>query len=534
MSTEPKTLAKQTAGNISRDALLKWRLPRSPQQRFIAVGFLAAIILRAFLFFVAYHSSTQFEKWNNLVIHTRAVLKSLEDFSSAVKNAQLAAVSYYTNGGEPQVQVFSHAVSDAHAALTRARDLSADNSNQQHNIDVLAPLADQGIDLLRRVIQLRKDGKSGPDALKPVNEDSKKISPPLVQALAATISEENRLLEIRTGEAAVAARRARFLETVGGTFAMALLVFMGILFLRENSIRANAVEQMERLNSDLENRVAERTAALQTAIEQVRKENGERLAAEAAVSKLNTELEERVHHRTVELESSNKELEAFCHSVSHDLRAPLRSIDGFSLALLEDHGDRLGDDGKAHLQRVRAATVRMGTLIDDLLDLSRITRSEMHREQVDLSQLAGTISSELRGAQPDRNVEFAIASGLQVKGDLRLIRIALQNLLGNSWKFTSKRDHARIEFGRAQTNGTSSFFVADNGAGFDPSYAARLFGAFQRLHAAADFPGTGVGLATVQRIVHRHGGEIWASSAVNEGATFFFTLEPQIHEQETI
>ncbi|MFZ0821521.1 MAG: ATP-binding protein [Candidatus Acidiferrales bacterium] len=518
---------------VSGGKLLKWRLPKTSQQRFIAAGFLIAIMLGAFLFSVGYRSSIQFEKWNNLVIHARAVLKSLDDFSSAVKNAQLAAVSYYANGGEPQVQAFSTAESDAHAAISRARNLTVDNPIQQHNLDELSRLADLGIGLLRRVIQLHQDGKSGPDAMKPINEDAKKIGSPLGAALAATISEENRLLEIRTSEAAAVARRSRLLETIGSTFAMALVVLIGILCLREISIRADAVDLLERLNLELERRVAERTTALQTAIEQVRLENEERLAAKAAVSKLNAELEERVHQRTAELESANKELEAFCYSVSHDLRAPLRSIDGFSLALLEDHGGRLSDEGKTDLQRVRAATVRMGTLIDDLLDLSRIARSEMHREPVDLSQLAGSIASELRGVQPDRKVEFAIAPGLKVKGDLRLIRIALQNLLGNSWKFTSKQDHARIEFGRTQSNGTSSFFVGDNGAGFDPAFASRLFGAFQRLHAAADFPGTGIGLATVQRIVHRHGGDIWATSKVNEGATFFFTLEPHTHQLES-
>jgi signal transduction histidine kinase len=508
---------------------MKWRLPRTPQQRFIAVGFLAAIILRVFLFYVAYHSSTQFENWNNLVIHTRAVMKTLDDFSASLKNAQLAATAYYTNGGEPPIQAFSSAESEAHAALARALKMTADNPVQQHNLEVLAPLGDQGFDLLRRVIQLRQDGKSGPDALKPVNEDAKKISPPLVKALATTISEENRLLELRTGEAAIAARRTRYLQVSGNVLAMGLLVIMGLLFLRENSIRANAVEQLEILNAGLETRVTERTAALQTAISLVQDENKERLAAEAALSKLNAGLEERVRLRTVELESANRELEAFCYSVSHDLRAPLRSIDGFSLALLEDNAGRLTQGGKTQLERVRAATVRMGTLIDDLLDLSKITRSEMRRETVDLSQLAGTIFSELHSAQPDRSVEFDIAPGLQVKGDPRLIRIALHNLLGNSWKFTSKREHARIEFGRTNSNGTSSFFVTDNGAGFDPAYAGRLFGAFQRLHTTADFPGTGVGLATVQRIVHRHGGEIWATSTPDQGATFFFTLEPRSH-----
>ncbi|HUK30672.1 MAG TPA: ATP-binding protein [Candidatus Acidoferrum sp.] len=460
------------------------------------------------------------------MIHTRAVLKSLEDFSSAIKSAQLVAVSYYTNGGNPPMQAFASAAAEAHAALIRARDMTVDNPVQQKNLTALIPLGDQGIELLRRVIQLKQEGQTGADGLKSVNEDSKKISPPLAKTLTAMITEENQLLEVRTREAAQASRRARLIEIFGGTFAMALLIVMCVSFLRENSIRAKAVDQLESLNSELEHRVTERTAALQTAIDQVRKENEERLAAESAVTKLNAELEMRVRHRTLELESSNKELESFCYSVSHDLRAPLRSIDGFSMAILEDYGDQLDADCKTQLHRVRAATVRMGTLIDDLLNLSRITRSEMHREPVDLSQLAKTIAMELRNSQPDRKVEFDISPGLRADGDARLIRIALQNLFTNSWKFTSRRDHARIEFGRTDMNGSSSFFVADNGAGFDPSYSDRLFGAFQRLHAASEFPGTGIGLATVQRIIHRHGGDIWASGAVNEGATFFFTLQP--------
>jgi signal transduction histidine kinase len=532
VTSELKRSTNRNAEHVSKSALLKWRLPRSPQQRFLAIGFLAAIIIRVFLFYVAYHSSTQFGNWNSLVIHTRAVMKDLDDFSSSVKSAQLAAVSYYSNGGESQVQAYSSAAAAAHAALERARLKTADNPTQQHNLEVLIPLADQGVGILGRMIQLRKDGKSGPDAAKPINEDAKKISPPLVAALSATIAEENHLLEIRTSEAAIAARRVRTLQTGGNIFDIALLVLMGVLFLRENSIRANAVEQLKDLNAELEHRVAERTVALQTAIEQVQTENAERLAAESAVSRANEELEERVRLRTAELESTNRELEAFCYSVSHDLRTPLRSIDGFSLALLEDHSGQISQEGKDLLNRVRAATVRMGTLIDDLLDLSRITRSEMHRQPVDLTRLAVKISSEIRGTEPGRKVEFVIAPGLQVKGDLRLIRIALHNLLANSWKFTSKLDHARIEFGRTNLNGSSSFFVADNGAGFDPAYATRLFGAFQRLHTAADFPGTGVGLATVQRIVHRHGGQIWAKSAVNEGATFFFTLESRDHKLE--
>jgi PAS domain S-box-containing protein len=226
----------------------------------------------------------------------------------------------------------------------------------------------------------------------------------------------------------------------------------------------------------------------------------------------------------VEMTAANKELEAFSYSVSHDLRAPLRSIDGFSLALLEDYSEKLDDEGKKHLQRVRAATQRMGDLIDDMLNLSRVTRASMRLENVNVSGLAGEVTEELKKTQPERRVEFRIEKGLEAKADSHLLRIVLENLLDNAWKFTSKRTEARIEFGKTSNHGTPAFFVRDDGAGFDPACADRLFGAFQRLHATSEFPGTGVGLATVQRIVHRHGGRIWAESSVGHGATFFFTL----------
>jgi signal transduction histidine kinase len=236
------------------------------------------------------------------------------------------------------------------------------------------------------------------------------------------------------------------------------------------------------------------------------------------------ELERRVMDRTAQLETANKELEAFSYSVSHDLRAPLRGIDGFSQALLEDYADRLDGEGKDYLQRVRAATQRMAQLIDDMLDLSRVTRGEMTREAVDLSALAQSTAAELRKSEPDRGVKFIIAQGIQVDGDPRLLQIALENLLGNAWKFTGKKPQATIEVGVSHDNGKPVYFVRDNGAGFDMTYAGKMFGAFQRFHGAADFKGTGIGLATVQRIVHRHGGRVWAEARVEQGATFYFTL----------
>jgi PAS domain S-box-containing protein len=228
-------------------------------------------------------------------------------------------------------------------------------------------------------------------------------------------------------------------------------------------------------------------------------------------------------HSNAEL-AANKELEAFSYSVSHDLRTPLRSIDGFSQALLEDYADKLDSSGRDHLQRVPRAAQRMAALIDDMLNLSRVARSAMRREMLDLSAMAKSIAAELREAEPGRRVEFAIENDVTAAGDSQLVRAAMENLIGNAWKYTSRHPRARIEFGKSQQNGKHPFFVRDDGAGFDPRYADRLFGAFQRLHTATEFPGTGVGLATVQRIIHRHGGEIWAEGVVEQGATFYFTL----------
>src|SRR4029077_10960066 len=234
--------------------------------------------------------------------------------------------------------------------------------------------------------------------------------------------------------------------------------------------------------------------------------------------------DELLRRHTVQLEVSNAELDAFAYSVSHDLRAPLRSIDGFSQALLEDYAAQLDDAGRDSLQRVRVATQRMATLIDDLLNLARITRSEMVIGSVDVSELARELAAELAASDPGRTVDLVIAPGLEARADRGLLRVVLQNLIGNAWKFTGKRDGARIEVGVVSTNGERAYFVRDNGAGFDMAFASKLFGAFQRLHRATEFPGTGVGLATVQRIIHRHGGRVWAESVVDRGATFYFTL----------
>jgi PAS domain S-box-containing protein len=250
----------------------------------------------------------------------------------------------------------------------------------------------------------------------------------------------------------------------------------------------------------------------------------ERKRAEDEIRHLNANLELGVRQRTAELENSNKELDAFAYSVSHDLRAPLRSLHGFSDALLEDYADILDDVGKDYLHRLQRNVGRMGRMIDDLLNLSRATRAELERREVDLTAMSHEIVADMRAADPDREVTLTVPDGLTADADPHLLRLAMHNLLANAWKFTAKRPDATIEVGRFERSGETFFFVRDNGVGFDMSYAGKLFDAFQRLHTTSEFEGTGIGLAIVARVVRRHGGRIQAEAEIDHGATFYFNL----------
>jgi light-regulated signal transduction histidine kinase (bacteriophytochrome) len=257
----------------------------------------------------------------------------------------------------------------------------------------------------------------------------------------------------------------------------------------------------------------------------VERKKGEQMNAD-----LRNEINERaraveaLRYANAETEAANRELEAFSYSVAHDLRAPLRSIDGFSLALLEDYSEHIPAEGKTYLGHVRESAQHMARLIDDLLSLSRLGRTRLHRASIDLAAIARIVAARLRRDHPDRAVEVVVPAEIAAVGDERLMEVVLENLLGNAWKFTAKRPHARIEVGEMSHEGHRVCFVRDDGAGFDMAYAGKLFSVFQRLHAVSEYEGTGIGLAIVERIVHRHGGRIWAESEVGHGATFYFTL----------
>lgn len=420
------------------------------------------------------------------VSHTWQTISALQEVISSAKDAETGNRGYLLTQEDDYLAPYTRAVHDLPAEIDAVEHLTADNPRQKAKIPELRAAVEQRLQLLSQGIEARRSGEDNTTRLLVLTGTGESEMQHLRSIVNAMQEEEQGLLKTRVAKSASARVQARYTVLFAGIFDVLMIALSFWLLERERMAR----------------RAAEASAL--------------------AVQKLNTELEDRVRSRTAELEATNRELEAFSYSVSHDLRAPLRSVDGFSLALAEDYGGLLGDDGKDFVRRIRTGVQKMGLLIDSLLQLSRITRAEVTREDISISELAADVARDLRAQNPQRNLTFMIEPGMNVYGDARLLRVALENMMGNAVKFTANQPEAKIEFGRSDETG--EFYIRDNGAGFDMKYANKLFVAFQRLHGDKDFQGSGIGLATVSRVIHRHRGTMRAEGAVNQGATFWFTL----------
>ena len=468
--------------------------------RLLMSGAILVVLLNTWF---ASHALSRLFSAQHWLAHTLETLTQTEGIFVDMSQANGATRAFLITGDSEFVARYRDSAKNVHTAVDQVQQLTLDNPDQQERIAVLRKRIAVKLGALDAVVAI-KQGSHGntpipPAFMRPALADSPDGGVSVRYSITQIENEERHLLAQRTS-AAESARR-----NVIGTFAAAVVLDVVLLVI--------AFQQLIQAREDRE---------------QLAARAGEIAALNAELQNLNTELEARVAQRTRELEVSNQELQAFSYSVSHDLRAPLRTIDGFSLALMEDYADRLDADGQDFIARVRGGVQRMGTLIDALLQLSRVTRSEVQREEVNLSQLSTLIFEELHTIEEGRAVTFHAQPDIVAQADPRLMRVAFENLLGNALKFTSKTPEAHIDFGHMAKEGKNVYFIRDNGAGFDMQYVDRLFTAFQRLHGDRDFKGSGIGLATVSRIILRHHGEIWAEGTPGQGATFFFTLDASV------
>lgn len=463
--------------------------------RVALVAAIAIVLLNTWLAARALQTLIAAQNWE---AHTLQVISQTETLVAQVRTAESAARGYILTGMDGYETRYQTAIKQIHESTANLQRLTGDNTSQQVRIVMLNTRIGAKLSALDAGLAVRRvqpHGALDPALLGPMLQDM----PDRVDSVQMTIqdieAEEQGLLGARTADAASARR------WVWGSFTLAFVLDFLLL--------VAAFELLVRTGQD-----RERIAA---SSEQIAILNQQLTAT-------NEELESRVEERTRELAASNQELEAFSYSVSHDLRAPLRTIDGFSLALEEDFGEKLDAQGKDYISRVRNGVQRMGMLIDSLLQLSRVTRSDVQRERVDLSQLATLVFREIQTSDPEREVNWIAQPGVMAEADPRLMRIAFENLIGNAWKFTARATGAKVTFGSSRQDGKTVYFLRDNGAGFDMQYVDRLFTAFQRLHGEREFKGSGIGLATVSRIIRRHHGSIRAEGEPGKGATFFFTL----------
>jgi len=470
-------------------------------RRLVPIVLIGAVLFVAANAWMALSSVKRLERSRDRIDRTWQVITQVELIMGLAKDAESSSRGYLLSGDPQLLEPYLAAQRDLPGLISAFRQLAVDNPQQQARAGEMRAVLEQRFALLQQVNEIRA-AKGTLDSIHvTVMMDNGKAEMDRLREISDRMEgEERSLLTGRMIDSAAAARNVRYTMALASALDLLLIVGMFRYFARERGLRLSAESTAESL-----------------AISRV---EVERKAAE--IQALNETLERRVQERTAELEATNKELEAFSYSVSHDLRAPLRTIDGFSLALEEDYGEVVGAEGKDYIGRVRASVQRMGGLIDALLQLSRITRAEIERETVDVTAIAESVAGQLKDQNRDQKIAFVIQEGLSAEADPKLVRVALENLLGNAVKFSSKKPESKIEFGWDKAQ--EAFFVRDNGAGFDMHYKEKLFGAFNRLHGDKDFKGSGIGLATVARVVRRHHGRIWAESVESSGATFWFTL----------
>jgi signal transduction histidine kinase len=480
---------------------------RPKTNRFLVPSLLIfAILVVSADAWLAFRSLKSIEHSQSWVDHTWQVIDQVERIMGAAEDAETGVRRYLLSGDENYLDSYKAEGKELGRQMDRLQSLTSDNKTQQDRSRAIRSILAERMNSLAQSIQVRRRGRRAMEQTLELSNTGK-IEHERLRLLANEMEVEERgLLGIRTAAVQSDFLRARVALAVATALDLLLIVLMFGYLARERSLRM----------------AAERAAV---SLELARRET-EQKAEE--IHALNADLEDRVQQRTAELEMTNRELEAFSYSVSHDLRAPLRTIDGFSLALEEDYLSAIDDVGKDYIRRVRAGVQRMGQLIDSLLQLSRITRAEIAREDFDLSDMAESVASNLSDEGPGRGTTFHIERNLHANGDPKLVRVALENLLGNAVKFSSKTVDPSVAFGWDTEK--AAWFVRDNGAGFDMHYADKLFNAFNRLHGDKDFRGSGIGLATVARVVGRHHGRIWADSIEGQGATFWFTLGNDLND----
>lgn len=494
----------------------------SSTERKVQRGFVLALACLGVIGVVSYFSIVRLRDDATWVQHTDEVIIRLELLFSVMTDAQNGHRGYVVTGDETYLEPYRVAVQTADSDVRRLRKLTADNPAQQRRLDLLTPLIGEQLAFGGDVIDSRRSQGFEAARSQMLAGKGKRIHDQLHGLVNEMKGAEEGLLKERELRARQSTTIAQAVIIGGGVLAFGFVGLASFTIRRDFAGRARAEEDLREAKEQLEVRVCDRTAEL---------------------AQLNVELEQRVVERTAQLQSANQELEAFSYSVSHDLRSPLRTIDGFSKAVLEEYGSQLPTQAQHDMQSVREGAQQMGALIDDLLNFSRLSRQPLNRRTLDTAQLVHQCLEELRPQMQGRKIELRVEKLPPCWGDPSLLKQVWINLLSNALKYSSKRDPAIIEVGTvvvpvsgafmgapsmASTNHEIAYSVRDNGVGFDMRYASKLFGVFERLHRAEDYEGTGVGLATVQRIIHRHGGRIWGEAAVDRGATFYFTVEGEI------